>query len=446
MSVLVRDMLSFDEEIPLPSVRAAILAKVLDYCRHCFISGDPRVEIQKPLGSTILSQCGVSEWEDAYLDVGMDMLLELVAAANYLGIKSLLDLTCAKVASMIESYGIVVERSRGPSRWSLGRYQPLEVISNGLYSTVFKARDRLTGDTVALKRLKIRDHDVEGIPSSVIRETSLSQALSEAPAHRNLVQFKDLQILMTPDNLPPVHQMIFDFVPGGLRGQKPVHDLVLEYVPSSLHCVLRGHRGGRTQMPMAKVIGYSQDLLRGVFACHARSIMHRDLKPQHVLVHPVHGLQICDFSFACPSIGHRQYTPVVVTLWYRSPELLLGGRSGRYGPEVDVWSAGCILAEMLTSHPTFPGDSEIGTVFLIMQLLGSPTEATWPGFEHSLVDWSPRFPRWPPTDFAPIREQRPEVGEATMDLLRGLLDMNPTSRLTARRAQAHAVFSQPRPA
>ena len=82
---------------------------------------------------------------------------------------------------------------------------------------------------------------------------------------------------------------------------------------------------------------------------------------------------------------------------------------------------------------------------MILQLLGSPTEATWPGFEQGLAHWSSCFPKWPPTDLAPFRQRRPEIGEAAMDLLRGLLTMNPTSRLTARQAKAHALFSRPRP-
>ncbi|CAK0898039.1 unnamed protein product, partial [Prorocentrum cordatum] len=111
-------------------------------------------------------------------------------------------------------------------------------------------------------------------------------------------------------------------------------------------------------------------------------------------------------------------------------------------PEVDLWSAGCILAEMATSHPTFPGDSEIGTAFKIMQLLGSPTEASWPGFEKILAHWSPQFPRWPPGDLAPIRELRPELGEVGLDLIHALLVMNPAARLTARRARAHAFLGR----
>ncbi|CAK0900009.1 unnamed protein product, partial [Prorocentrum cordatum] len=157
-----------------------------------------------------------------------------------------------------------------------------------------------------------------------------------------------------------------------------------------------------------------------------------------VLVHPVHGLKICDFGLSrIFSPSSKAYTPEVVTLWYRGPELLLGQPT--YSSEVDIWSAGCILAEMATGDPTFPGDSEIGTIFKIMQLLGSPTEATWPGFEQATPLWKASFPRWPPTGLASLYERRPELGSAGMDLLRGMLAMNPASRLTSRRAKARAL-------
>merc|ERR550532_390726 len=142
-------------------------------------------------------------------------------------------------------------------------------------------------------------------------------------------------------------------------------------------------------MPFENVLRYSQELLSGIHGCHVRLIIHRDLKPQNILIGK-DGLKICDFGLARNfSLPIKPYTHDVITLWYRAPELLLGAE--KYGPEVDIWSAGCIIAEMASGYPTFPGDSEIGTIFKIMKFVGSPTEETWPGY-HTLEHWKKTFP------------------------------------------------------
>ncbi|CAK0834365.1 unnamed protein product [Prorocentrum cordatum] len=276
------------------------------------------------------------------------------------------------------------------------------------------AEDRETDDRVALKRPGPGEDRGDGLPAHVLREVSLLRDL----VHPNIVRLRDLQV-------------------GGLGGL----ELIFEYVPDDLHQVLKGHRREGTQLAMEEVLRYSQDLLTGAHACHVRMVIHRDLKPQNLLIHPVDGLKICDFGLARTfSLPVQSYTQEVITLWYRGPELLLGYPN--YGTEVDIWSTGCILAEIATAYPIFPGDSEIGTAFKIMQLLGSPTEATWPGFERTLSLWSPSFPRWPPTGLEAIRDRRPELGDAGMDLIRSLLTLCPSSRPTARRARAHAAFSR----
>jgi serine/threonine protein kinase len=298
------------------------------------------------------------------------------------------------------------------------QYDLVDVIGEGVYGTVHLGRARDTGEQVAIKQLKLDDDTADGVPAHIIREVSLLRDF----IHPNIVELKDFQ-----NTGPSEYQLIF------------------EYVPDELYRILRGYRREGRQLPMEKVLGYSRDLLSGIHACHARLIIHRDLKPQNLLIHPVHGLKICDFGLArALAPAGRVYTPEVVTLWYRCMELLLGRQ--QYGAEVDTWSAGCIVAEMVTGHALFPGDSEIGTVFKIMQLMGSPTEATWPGFQQDLPLWSTHFPSWPPTDLGAIRNARPELGEVGIDLLCGLLALNPASRPTARRARAHAFFSQPGPA
>ncbi|CAK0862360.1 unnamed protein product [Prorocentrum cordatum] len=308
--------------------------------------------------------------------------------------------------------------SRATDEQRQQQYELVEVIGEGAYGTVHLARDRDTGEQVAVKQLKLGGDFADGVPAHVVREVSLLRDF----VHPNIVQLKDCQNTGVSE-----------------------YQLIFEYVPDDLYRIMRGQRREGVRLPMSKVLGYSRDLLSGVYACHARLIIHRDLKPQNLLVHPVHGLKICDFGLARTlSVPSRAYTPEIVTLWYRCLELLLGRRT--YGAEVDIWSVGCIVAEMAAGHAIFPGDCEIGTCFKIMQLVGSPTEATWPGFEQMLPLWSKRFPTWPASDMRAIRDARPELGEAGIDLVRSLLSLNPSSRPIARRARAHAVFSQPGPA
>mmetsp|Transcript_66123 Transcript_66123/g.132694 ORF Transcript_66123/g.132694 Transcript_66123/m.132694 type:complete len:318 (-) Transcript_66123:255-1208(-) len=295
------------------------------------------------------------------------------------------------------------------------RYEKLSVIGSGVFGTVYKARDKETDEIVAMKHLHLEGGDLcDGVPAQVIREVSLLRDFT----HPNIAQLRSIQISGLGD-----------------------YDLILEYIDLELHKVLRTHRKEGTLLPMDQVARYSQDLLSGIHACHVRLIIHRDLKPQNILIGK-NGLKICDFGLArIYSLPVKTYTHDVVTLWYRAPEILLGGH--KYGPEVDIWSAGCIVAEMATCFPLFPGDSEIGTIFKILKILGSPTEETWPGFS-KLEYWKESFPKWPPTGLEPIRTSRPELGDAGIELIARLLDMNPQSRLSSRRAKNHAFTTLPR--
>uniref|UniRef100_A0A7S1WBM2 Cyclin-dependent kinase 2 homolog n=1 Tax=Alexandrium catenella TaxID=2925 RepID=A0A7S1WBM2_ALECA len=293
-------------------------------------------------------------------------------------------------------------------------YERLGDIGSGVFGTVQKARNRETNAIVAIKHLRLEGNDLcDGVPAQVIREVSLLRDF----AHPNIAELLSIQINGMGD-----------------------YNLILEYVDAELHAVLRNHRKAGTLMMMHQVAKYAQDLLSGIHACHVRMIIHRDLKPQNILIGE-NGLKICDFGLArVYTLPVKLYTHDVITLWYRAPEILLGVQ--KYGPEVDMWSAGCIITEMATSYPTFPGDSEIGTIFKILKLLGTPTEESWPGFS-KLEYWKDTFPRWPPTGLEPIRTMQPELEGVGMDLITHLLDMNPQSRLSARRAKSHAFCIAP---
>jgi cyclin-dependent kinase len=295
------------------------------------------------------------------------------------------------------------------------RYDTLEVIGSGVYGTVLKAVDKETTDVVAIKMLKLSERDdfTDGIPAHVVREVGLLRDFQ----HENIVRLLDFQMTSFTNC-----------------------NLVFEFVEQDLYRVMKVHRKAGTQVPMSDVVSYSRQLLKGMHACHQIMILHRDLKPQNVLIHADGRLKICDFGLARAfTMPLGAYTNEVVTLWYRAPEIFLG--CAKYGTEIDVWSAGCIIAELATGIPTFPGDSEIGMLFKIFRALGTPTDETWPG-HRELFHYSPNFPQWPETDMEFFLEQRPELGESGLDLLQNLLALCPPARLTARRASLHQWLAQ----
>jgi cyclin-dependent kinase 2 len=181
---------------------------------------------------------------------------------------------------------------------------------------------------------------------------------------------------------------------------------------------------------------YLYQILRGIAYCHSHRVLHRDLKPQNLLIdRRTNALKLADFGLARAfGIPVRTFTHEVVTLWYRAPEILLGSR--HYSTPVDVWSVGCIFAEMVNQRPLFPGDSEIDELFKIFRTLGTPNEETWPGVT-SLPDFKSAFPKWPTKNLATVV---PGLEPAGIDLLARMLTLEPSQRITARAALEHEYF------
>mmetsp|Transcript_28613 Transcript_28613/g.84697 ORF Transcript_28613/g.84697 Transcript_28613/m.84697 type:complete len:292 (+) Transcript_28613:917-1792(+) len=181
---------------------------------------------------------------------------------------------------------------------------------------------------------------------------------------------------------------------------------------------------------------YLWQMLNGIAYCHSRRILHRDLKPQNLLVDRQHNqLKLADFGLARAfGIPVRAYTHEVVTLWYRAPEILLGSKT--YSTPVDLWSIGCIFAEMLNHKPLFPGDSEIDQLFKIFQVLGTPDETNWQGVS-MLPDYKDTFPKWRPRNLA---EVVPTLNAAGLDLMSRMLVYLPQYRITAKAAMHHEYF------
>ncbi len=177
-------------------------------------------------------------------------------------------------------------------------------------------------------------------------------------------------------------------------------------------------------------------IISGIAYCHTHRILHRDLKPQNLLIDKnTKELKLADFGLARAfDIPIKRYTHEVVTLWYRAPEILLG--SPHYSTPVDIWSIGCIFAEMANQKPLFPGESEIDQLIRIFSVLGTPNEELWPGIS-LLPDYSENFPKWNPKN---LKEFVPELDDLGVDLLTKMLQYEPSKRINARAALAHDYF------
>ncbi|KAJ3042780.1 Cyclin-dependent kinase 3 [Rhizophlyctis rosea] len=284
------------------------------------------------------------------------------------------------------------------------QYEKLEKVGEGTYGVVYKARDVQTGQIVALKKIRLETED-EGVPSTAIREISLLKELK----HNNVVKLLDI-----------VHSdaklyLIFEFLDLDLKKY-------MDSVPGRLAPQL--------------IRSYLWQLMKGINFCHCHRILHRDLKPQNLLIDQEGNLKLADFGLARAfGIPLRTYTHEVVTLWYRAPEILLGSK--HYSTAVDMWSVGCIFAELCSGRPFFPGDSEIDEIFRIFRILGTPSEDMWPNIQQ-LPDWKQSFPNWAPQDLSKLL---PNLEPEGIDLLSKLLAYDPANRISAKRALAHPYFN-----
>uniref|UniRef100_A0A3P8R6E8 Protein kinase domain-containing protein n=1 Tax=Astatotilapia calliptera TaxID=8154 RepID=A0A3P8R6E8_ASTCA len=244
----------------------------------------------------------------------------------------------------------------------LETYVKLGKLGEGTYATVFKGRSKLTENLVALKEIRL-EHD-EGAPCTAIREVSLLKNLK----HANIVTLHD--IIHTDRCLT----------------------LVFEYLDSDLKQYL-DNCGNLMSMHNVKIFMFQ--LLRGLSYCHKRKILHRDLKPQNLLINDKGELKLADFGLArAKSVPTKTYSNEVVTLWYRPPDVLLG--STEYSTPIDMWGVGCILYEMATGRPMFPGATVKEELHLIFRLMGTPAEETWPGISSNEEFMSYLFPQYRP--------------------------------------------------
>ena len=259
---------------------------------------------------------------------------------------------------------------------------------------------------VALKEINLDSE--EGTPSTAIREISLMKELK----HDNIVTLYD--VIHTENKL----------------------NLVFEYMDKDLKKFM-DTQGVKGALEAKQVKSFMYQLLKGILFCHDNRVLHRDLKPQNLLINNRGQLKLGDFGLARAfGIPVNTFSNEVVTLWYRAPDVLLGSRT--YSTSIDIWSAGCILAEMFTGHPLFPGTSNDDQLQRIFKLMGTPNEHTWPNIS-ALPNYRANFPVYPPQD---LRVIIPQIDSVALDLLMSLLQMVPENRISARQALQHPWFAE----
>ncbi|EDV32331.1 uncharacterized protein Dana_GF14103 [Drosophila ananassae] len=285
-------------------------------------------------------------------------------------------------------------------------FEKIEKIGEGTYGVVYKGRNRLTGQIVAMKKIRLESDD-EGVPSTAIREISLLKELK----HSNIVCLED--VLMEENRI----YLIFEFLSMDLKKY-------MDSLPADKH------------MDPKLVRSYLYQITSAILFCHRRRVLHRDLKPQNLLIDKNGIIKVADFglgrSFGIPV---RIYTHEIVTLWYRAPEVLLG--SPRYSCPVDIWSIGCIFAEMATRKPLFQGDSEIDQLFRMFRILKTPTEDIWPGVT-SLPDYKNTFPCWSTNQ---LTNQLKNLDANGINLIQSMLIYDPVHRISAKDILEHPYFN-----
>ncbi|KAG9531235.1 Pkinase-domain-containing protein, partial [Aureobasidium melanogenum] len=288
------------------------------------------------------------------------------------------------------------------------------VVGSGTYGKVYKAVHVYTGDKVALKKIRM-EGERDGFPVTAIREIKLLQSLN----HTNVVKLQEVMVERNDCF------MIFEYLSHDLTGLLNHPSFVLT----------EGHK-----KDLAK------QLFEGLDYLHKRGVLHRDIKAANILVSRNGELKLADFGLARfynkNAKRKQDYTNRVITIWYRSPELLLG--ETQYGPAVDIWSAACVLVEIFTKHAIFPGDGgEINQLDKIYNVLGTPSRSTWPGIVDLAWYELLRPAHKVPSTFAEKYQER--VSPAAFDLLSAMFVFDPDTRPTASDVLEHPYFTTEEP-
>ncbi|XP_058855265.1 cyclin-dependent kinase-like 2 isoform X4 [Acipenser ruthenus] len=289
----------------------------------------------------------------------------------------------------------------------MDKYENLGLVGEGSYGMVMKCRNKENGRIVAIKKFLESDDD-KTVKKIAMREIKLLKQLR----HENLVNL--LEVCKKKRRW----YLVFEFVDRTLLDD-------LEQFPNGLD--------------YNKVKKYLFQILRAITFCHHHSIIHRDIKPENILVSQYGVVKLCDFGFARTMAAPGEvYTDYVATRWYRAPELLVGDT--KYGKAVDVWAVGCLIVEMLTGEPLFPGDSDIDQVYHVMRCFGNLTQRHQELFYKNPTFAGVRLPEI--KEMEPLERRFSKLSSVVLDLVKKCLQIDPDNRLSCSELLQHEYFNK----
>jgi glycogen synthase kinase 3 beta len=306
-----------------------------------------------------------------------------------------------KVTTVIATPGF------GPDRPQEIRYTDTKPIGNGSFGVVYQAKLCGTQELIAIKKV-LQDKRFKN------RELQIMRRLQP---HSNIVKLK------------------YFFYSSGEKKEEVYLNLVLEYIPETVYKVGRHYSKNKQTVPVSYIKLYMYQLFRSLASIHSLGICHRDIKPQNLLLDPATGvLKLCDFGSAKHLLRGEPNVSYICSRYYRAPELIFGAID--YTTKIDVWSAGCVLAELLLGQPIFPGDSGVDQLVEIIKVLGTPTPEQIREMNPNYTEF--RFPQITPHPWTKVF--RPRTPPEGIELVARVLEYRPSLRLTPLEACAHTFF------
>ncbi|XP_054893293.1 serine/threonine-protein kinase MAK isoform X7 [Poeciliopsis prolifica] len=284
----------------------------------------------------------------------------------------------------------------------MNRYTTLKQLGDGTYGSVLMGRSNESGELVAIKRMKRKFYSWEECMN--LREVKSLKKLN----HANVVKLKE--VIRENDHLY----------------------FVFEYMKENLYQLMKDRR---KLFPESVIRNISFQILQGLSFIHKHGFFHRDMKPENLLCMGPELVKIADFGLAREIRSKPPYTDYVSTRWYRAPEVLL--RSSTYSSPIDLWAVGCIMAELYTLRPLFPGNSEVDEIFKICQVLGTVKKMDWPEGYQLASAMNFRFPQCVPTN---LKTLIPNASKEAIALMQDFLQWDPKKRPTAVQALRYPYF------